>query len=216
MRLLKHIIVAFAALSAAALLFGFILFASIATHPPEDPSTRAEAIVALTGGTQRIRAAGDLLEKHRAGRLLISGVNRMVKQSDLQRMLDINSDLFACCVDIDYAAQNTRGNAIQTRKWASEHEFESLIVVTSSYHMPRSLAELGHMLPAVNLVAHPVVPDRFRDTPWWLDYKSVVLLGSEYLKFLPSAAQFGIGRLVGEPTPAKRPRTTDHRAVAIQ
>lgn len=204
-----------AAFMLAALVFGFLLFASHTTREDSSSPHRANAIVALTGGARRIRSAGKLLQARKADRLLISGVNRVVKQRQLKQMLGIDDDLFKCCVDVDYAAQNTRGNAIETRKWALRHRIDSLIVVTSSYHMPRSLTELGRALPAVDLVAYPVVPKRFRQSPWWLDRHSILLLGAEYLKFLPSAAQFNIGRLVDTPRPPRQ-GPSFNRAVAIQ
>lgn len=210
----KHIIAGSAALTVAAAMLGFLMFANATTRPAGEAMPRAAAIVVLTGGAQRIGVAGRLLHKRQAGRLLISGVNRVVSRAELRRLLGIDAALFACCVDIDYAAQNTRGNAIETRKWVNKHEFDSLIVVTSSYHMPRSLTELGHLLPAVDLVAYPVVPNRLRDAPWWLDRENVLLLGAEYLKFLPSAAQYGLGRLLE--TPRSKKGQVIQKAVAIQ
>lgn len=210
----KHIIVRVAALFVAAVMLGFLMFANATTRPVTVAAPRASAIVALTGGAQRIRAAGRLLQNRQAGRLLISGVNRVVSRAKLRRMLAIDSELFDCCVDIDYAAQNTRGNAVETRKWATKHEFDSLIVVTSSYHMPRSLTELSHLLPAVDLVAYPVVPDRFQGKPWWLHRENVLLLGAEYLKYLPSAAQYALGRIME--TPRQSQPADVQKAVAIQ
>jgi uncharacterized SAM-binding protein YcdF (DUF218 family) len=215
----KQIIIRVAALLVAAVMLGFLVFANATTRPVTAAAApRASAIVALTGGAQRIRAAGRLLQNRQAGRLLISGVNRVVSRAKLRRMLAIDSELFACCVDIDYAAQNTRGNAVETHKWAMKHEFDSLIVVTSSYHMPRSLTELSHLLPAVDLVAYPVVPDRFQGTPWWLRWENVQLLGAEYLKYLPSAAQHALGRIMETPGQGKsQGQSADvQRAVAIQ
>jgi len=55
---------------------------------------------------------------------------------------------FECCVDLDYTAVNTIGNAVETRRWALNHGFHSLVVVTSNYHMPRAMLELSHQLPA--------------------------------------------------------------------
>jgi uncharacterized SAM-binding protein YcdF (DUF218 family) len=215
MRRWKHTIVCLAATVAAAMVFGFIIFANHTTKVRISPLPHAQAIVALTGGTQRIRAAGQLLKARHAKRLLISGVHRSVNRSKLRRLLDIDDRLLACCVDVDYAAQNTHGNAVETRKWARKHSFESIIVVTSSYHMPRSLNELGHMLPEVDLVAYPVVPNRFRGKPWWLDRHSVKLLGAEYLKYLPSVAQLGIGRIMETLRSGERD-SVFHKAVAIQ
>lgn len=210
----KQIIAGSAALTVAAAILGFLMFANATTRPTGDAMPRGAAIVVLTGGAQRIGVAGRLLQNRQAGRLLISGVNRVVSRNELRRLLGIDTALFACCVDIDYAAQNTRGNAVETRKWVQKHEFDSLIVVTSSYHMPRSLTELGHLLPAVDLVAYPVVPNRLRDTPWWLHRENVLLLGAEYLKFLPSAAQYGLGRLME--TPRTKKGQVIQKAVAIQ
>ena len=159
-------------------------------QPSRTAAARADGIVALTGGGQRLAAAGRLLQAQQARRLLISGVNRVVSRAELRRLLDIDNELFACCVDVGYAAQNTRGNAVETRKWALRHRFESLIVVTASYHMPRSLLELGRAMPDVVLHPHPVLPQQFREAPWWLQAASTKLLISEYIKLLPTVLRY--------------------------
>jgi uncharacterized SAM-binding protein YcdF (DUF218 family) len=215
MRIWQHILFRLGAVAAALLVFGFLVFASLTTLPSPAEVRKAEAIVALTGGTQRIGVAGHLLRQGKANRLLISGVNRVVSRSELRKLLQIDQKLFDCCVDVGYSAQNTRGNAVETRKWAQKHRFNSIIVVTSSYHMPRSLTELGYLLPAADLVAYPVLPERFRKSPWWLDHENILLLGAEYLKYLPSAAQFGIGRMFETPRSATRDPAFS-KAVAIQ
>ena len=76
--------------------------------------------------------------------------------------------MFKCCVDIGYAAHDTTGNAEETKAWASANGFSRLIIVTSSYHMPRSLVELGRAMPATTLVPYPVVSRNFRTERWWL------------------------------------------------
>jgi uncharacterized SAM-binding protein YcdF (DUF218 family) len=219
MRIWQHILFRLGAVAAAFLVFGFLVFASLTTRVTTGPSAEAvrdaDAIVALTGGTQRIGVAGQLLKQGKANRLLISGVNRVVSRQELRKLLQIDQKLFDCCVDVGYSAQNTRGNAVETRKWAQKHRFKSIIVVTASYHMPRSLTELGSLMPATDLVAYPVLPERFRKSPWWLDHENVMLLGAEYLKYLPSAAQFGIGRMLETPRSANRDSAVS-KAVAIQ
>ena len=57
-------------------------------------------------------------------------------------------------------------------------------MVTSAYHMPRALAELGHQLPQVELTPYPVVSDRLRIEPWWSNGDTAKLVMSEYLKYL--------------------------------
>jgi uncharacterized SAM-binding protein YcdF (DUF218 family) len=115
-------------------------------------------------------------------------------------------------IDLGYDAQDTIGNADETRNWATNWRFKRLIVVTSSYHMPRSLIELGRALPGVELIPHPVVPSRLRDEPWWSHFGTARVLVAEYLKLLPSAARFAASRLLGPPevhaiaaVPVKRP-----------
>ncbi len=193
-------------LAAAALLgLGFVLFAGAATRDPRQPVPKADGVVALTGAQHRIRVAARLLADGHAKRLLVTGINRQAGRSDVRRLARLGKGLFDCCVDLGYEAQDTVGNAEETRSWAATHGFSSLIVVTSSYHMPRSLVELGRVMPEVRLIAHPVLPHQLRDEAWWTSPAAVRLLASEYLKFLPSAARFAVARLV---------RTFEPRAVA--
>jgi uncharacterized SAM-binding protein YcdF (DUF218 family) len=205
-----------AGLTSAALVFGFFVFATATTDTAWQPQAeeQADAIVVLTGGARRMRTAGQLLQEERGRQLLVSGVNRAVTRQAVARLLGVGAKLFRCCVTIDYAAQNTRGNANETRKWVRKHSFKRLIVVTASYHMPRSLVELGRVVPEVDLVAHPVLPDRFRDRPWWLDPRDASLLAAEYLKFLPAAAHYAIERAVE--TPGRDSGGQEHKAIAVQ
>ena len=144
----------------------------------------ADGIVVLTGGASRVTDALELLASGRGKRLLITGVNPGTTTGDIARQTVDYGRLLNCCVDLDYSALNTLGNAIQARRWAIEHGFKSLIVVTSAYHMPRALAELAHQLPDAALIPFPVVSDRLRIEPWWSNGETARLVLSEYLKYL--------------------------------
>ena len=113
----------------------------------------------MTGGAQRIGDAIDLLAKGYAKRLLISGVNENTSRDQIARLNPGQRRLFDCCVDLDYRARNTIGNAIETRRWAERNGFDALIVVTSNYHMPRTLVELDHALPNLQKIPYPVAAD---------------------------------------------------------
>lgn len=184
-----------AALSLVAL--GFVMFAGYVTRTPTRGDVTAEAIVVLTGAGLRISEAARLLKAKRGGRLLISGVHPRVSTADIAKISGLDADLLDCCVDIDTKALDTVGNAAETRAWLDRHDFKSLILVTSNYHMPRSLAEFARVAPGVRIEPHPVVPRGFPIEGWWLDLSTIRLLLSEYLKFLPAAVRFATSRAVG-------------------
>lgn len=181
----------------AALGIGFVVFANaVLSEAPASQPHKADGIVALTGTQQRISVAAELLARGLAKRLLVTGVNRQATGEEIRRLTQLDQRLFDCCVDLGYEAQNTIGNAEETRAWVQQHGFTSLIVVTSSYHMPRTLVELGRVMPDVELIPYPVAFGQARDGAWWTNPALVRLLVAEYLKFLPSAARYALARLV--------------------
>jgi uncharacterized SAM-binding protein YcdF (DUF218 family) len=188
MRALLRSLVVIALLGAAGLGAGFVWFThEVARVEPDD--ARAEGMVALTGGAHRVADAVALLAQGRARRLLVTGVNPGTTRADIARTVGANARLANCCVDLGYQAMNTIGNAVETREWVEEHGFRSIIVVTSAYHMPRTLAELRRQLPRVTLVPYPVVSDNVRLDRWWLDPASARLLASEYAKLVVTLAR---------------------------
>jgi uncharacterized SAM-binding protein YcdF (DUF218 family) len=191
---LKRIIIGIAGAALALVAFGFVLFANAVMREPEVQNVHADGIVVLTGGQTRISEAARLLEDKRGERLLISGVNPKTGRPSLLRISGLDEKIFNCCVDLGYAALNTIGNAEETRRWAEALGYDRLIVVTASYHMPRSLAELARAMPNIELVPHPVAPDVLRHKVWWLDPTAARLLASEYIKFLPAAARLAVAR----------------------
>jgi len=183
-RRIKSVAVRLAALCAAMLVLGFAGFVWLLPSGEVVLDRDADGIVVLTGGTSRVTDALELLASHRGKRLLITGVNPGTTTGEIARQVPDYERILACCVDLDYSAINTLGNAVQARRWATEHGFHSLIVVTSAYHMPRALAELAHQLPDAALIAFPVVSDRLRIEPWWSNGATTRLVLSEYLKYL--------------------------------
>jgi uncharacterized SAM-binding protein YcdF (DUF218 family) len=104
----------------------------------------------------------------------------------------------ACCVDLGHAAVNTTGNAIETKRWVTDQGFRSVIVVTSNYHMPRTMAELRRSMPDVALVPFPVVTDKMRSEAWWSSPPTAKLLFSEYLKYIVAQVRFRLGTFPAE------------------
>jgi 1-acyl-sn-glycerol-3-phosphate acyltransferase len=146
--LLTRAVVVLAALVGIVLAAGFVAFAMSIAGARVPAGARAEGIVVLTGGGGRIDGALHLLAEGRARRLLISGVNPSVDIGALAGTVDKELEVaLACCVDLGRDARDTIGNAAETRDWARTKGYTSLIVVTSDYHMPRSMAELAEAMP---------------------------------------------------------------------
>jgi uncharacterized SAM-binding protein YcdF (DUF218 family) len=183
-RRLRSAAIRLAALAAVALVIGFGVFVWRLPSRQILLDRDADGIVVLTGGTSRVSDALELLAAHRGKRLLITGVNPGTTTTDIARENPDYRHLLTCCVDLDYSALNTLGNATQARLWAADHGFRSLIVVTSAYHMPRALAELEHQLPHASLIPFPVLSDRLRIEPWWSNGDTTKVVVSEYLKYL--------------------------------
>ncbi len=163
---------------------GFAAFLSQLRGAETRPDRQADGVVVLTGGSSRVSDAMELLAAGYGKRLLISGVHPTSAASDISRSLPESQSLFNCCVDLDYSAVNTRSNAVETRRWAHERGFKSLIVVTSNYHMPRAIVEMSHAMPDISLIPFAVVGDKWREEPWWTNSTTLRLLLSEYLKYV--------------------------------
>jgi uncharacterized SAM-binding protein YcdF (DUF218 family) len=165
---------------------GFVAFARLIDYQePTAALTPADGVVALTGGSERVADAVELLAKGRARRLLITGVNQQTSRHEMARLMPSFQRLFDCCIDLGRAALNTAGNADETRQWVEANAIHSsLIVVTSNYHMPRALVELRSALPRLELIPYPVVSDRLRNSDWRSDAQVARLLAVEYVKFL--------------------------------
>jgi uncharacterized SAM-binding protein YcdF (DUF218 family) len=171
-------------IGAAAFILGFWNFASSVRTSAQTPP-RSDAIVALTGGSrERLTTGVQLLREHKGARLLISGVNRLVTDEELYRLIGVSDALGKCCVDIGRTAEDTIGNASEAAEWAREHNYLSIILVTDDYHMPRSYAELSLAMPEAEIHRYPV-RTRWTDPKLWRsDPVAASRLGAEYVKFL--------------------------------
>jgi uncharacterized SAM-binding protein YcdF (DUF218 family) len=179
------------------LVIGFLIFTDGIQRSQPEPRT-ADGIAVLTGGVARIDEAMKLLAQQKAKRLLITGVNRTTSTEELKQLASQGDQLFSCCVDIDKEARNTIDNATETSQWVAQHHYTSIIVVTSNYHMPRALAELGRVMPGVTLIPYAVVENNVHLDRWWTYPGTTRLLISEYLKYLPALARLGATQLVSK------------------
>ena len=192
--------------AAVALVVGFAGFAESIVNAAPPLDARAQGIVVLTGGTARIDGALQLLVEGHAERLLISGVNPTVTLALGQGCRSSSFAVLDCCVDLDRQAQNTIGNAVETRHGRIARGFSSLIVVTSDYHMPRSHDRARRGDARQGLIAFPVSNPELHLGDWWRDPDAFGLLLREYGKYLVAEARLMLARAMpgtAEPPPAR-------------
>jgi len=170
---------------------GFLTFARHVDKlvPPQDlPS--ADGIVVWTGkGGGRLETGGQLLQDAKGERLLISGVNQKIDMAAIQALINIDPDLADCCIDLDYAATNTLGNARETASWANALGYEHIILVTSAYHMPRAQVEIGAVKigsSGARMRITPYAVRRTDDSHWYSDGPRFKRVTQEYGKLLLS------------------------------
>ncbi|HYM72204.1 MAG TPA: YdcF family protein [Stellaceae bacterium] len=170
-----------------------------------DRTTATDAIVVLTGGRQRLETGLDLLGDGRAQKLFISGVNPRVDRMELLRVAAHLPTPDASRIVLGHAADNTLGNARETAVWMQQEGYSSLRLVTSWYHMRRSLLEFERAMPAASIVAEPVFAARIEPHPWTARLDTALLAVIEYDKYLATLIRPGLTALwprLGEANPA--------------
>jgi uncharacterized SAM-binding protein YcdF (DUF218 family) len=165
---------------------GMVWFASTLPQKVQDMHSHTDGIVVLTGGSERIDAGLDLLARGRARIMLVSGVHRQTNQRVLAELSKATPDLFTCCVELGRKATDTVGNAVETADWVRRKDLKTLRLVTSAYHMPRSLVEFRRLLPQIRIVAHPVFTQTVKIRDWWRWPGTTSLLIGEYNKYIVS------------------------------
>lgn len=179
-RLLVYVVLLILAL----IIGGFFAFAYNVDHRERPlPVPKADGIVVWTGkGGGRLSAGADLLAGGHGERLLISGVNESNARDDILALLKLDPKLSACCVDLDYAARDTIGNARETSNWSDALGYEHIILVTSAYHMPRAEVEISAVRGRIHITPYPVLADK--NVKWWKDKSKFRRLTQEYGKLL--------------------------------
>lgn len=192
-------------------LVGLFAFAErVRSLSPAPEPERADAIVALTGpSAERVNAAIRLLEQDKGERVLISGVNPEVRREELRALTPGSNRLFNCCVDLGFEAETTTGNAAEIAAWTRSKGYDSLIVVTSDYHMPRSLMEIRSAAPGVELTPYAVETPSLDDSRWWRAAVTARRMTLEYMKYLAVMVRVTLDRITGEGAEAEALATTE-------
>lgn len=153
-----------------------------------------DGLVVATGGQARIQKGLELLTKGSANKMLISGVGEGISKELLKGSLSLSDQqslFFDCCVELEFTANDTNGNAKATFEWMRKHDLNDVLLVSANYHLPRAEIIFKRYLPENSVHFHAVNPPDLKLSHWYLNWQTSKLLLKEYLKFL--YVKFGFG-----------------------
>ena len=135
-------------------LFAFLLLIYVLGYaffvvalPQPAGEERTDGIVVLTGGPGRIERGLELIRRGVAQRMLISGVERTVRQHELAAAHRVDERVFECCIDLGQESVDTRSNADEVARWLEARRFRSIRLITTDWHMPRARYEIRRRAP---------------------------------------------------------------------
>lgn len=183
MSLRRHWLAIAVIVAAVVWLGGLAWFVNVLPREADADPAATDAIVVLTGGSQRVENGLSLLAEGKAKKLFVSGVYRSTDVRALLRTSNQQPQWLTCCIELGHEADNTRGNAAETAAWMKAENFHSLRLVTASYHMPRSLLEFSAAMPDIRIVPNPVFP-KAPHGDWRFRPRAALLIAAEYTKYL--------------------------------
>lgn len=152
----------------------------------------ADVIIAVSGGdtTARTQQAIDLYKKGWAPKLIFSGAaldKSGPSNAKVMRDQALLQGVPSADIIIEEASETTEQNAKQTGSIISRKDIRSAIVVTSAYHMKRTLVEFRHQSPDASFRPHPVSSDDQWSVWWWTTPYGWYLAVSEIIKIVISS-----------------------------
>ena len=168
----------------------------VLTLPNSDMKLSApiDGLVVATGGQLRIQKGVELLAGGQADRMLISGVGKGITKELLKETLDMSkrqASFFDCCVEIEFTAADTNGNAEATFEWMQKHGLEDILLVSANYHLPRAEIIFKQYLPENSVYFQAVNPPDLKLSAWYASWQTTKLLLKEYLKYLYVKSSLG-------------------------
>lgn len=148
------------ALAGGLLFLGLLIFsiAMVVVQKPHAPDRQTDAIIVLTGGSGRVEEGLRLYQEGLSDRLLVSGVHKDVRASELLQLwkgpaIDIAG------LALDPRATTTLENAVYSQEWIEENGIGSIRLITAYYHMPRAYWEFKRHMPGLTIIPHAVQPE---------------------------------------------------------
>ena len=164
------------------LIYGFIVFLKKINYNQISFNYDTDGIAVLTGGKGRINLGLELFNKNRNLKLIISGVDKKVSDKSI-----IPNNLKGkSSITIDKVSESTYQNAKTINKWSSKYKLQNVTIITSYYHMPRSMMLIQSLTPTKNFYAYPVEKKISNKISFKENILYYFFLIEEYIKYLLS------------------------------
>ena len=163
-------------------IYGFVIFLKKIHYNQNGFNYKTEGIAILTGGKGRISLGLELFNKNRNLKLIISGVDKKVSEVSIIP----NNFKNKSSITIDKESESTYQNAKIINKWASKYKIQNVSIITSYYHMPRSMILMQSLSPSINFYAYPVEKKISNKTTFRDSILYYFFLMEEYIKYLVS------------------------------
>ncbi|MEA5112779.1 MAG: YdcF family protein [Geobacteraceae bacterium] len=154
---------------------------SYQTFSMRQRQVNTDAIVVLAGGRGRVEEGIKLYRAHRARWLFLVGVDPSVRKKDLFR--EKSGERGGEDVLLENVSRNTLENAIHARDLITRKDVRSVLLITSRYHMMRSILLFNSVLPKDVAVYPYPVDSRNLKEEWWAHEGSFRLLFGEFYKY---------------------------------
>lgn len=151
--------------------------------------TAADVIIAVSGGDTQARTqeAIDLYNNNWAPRLIFSGAaldKSGPSNAAVMKEQAMEQGVPEEAITIEEQSETTKENAENTKDILADENIHTAIVVTSSYHMKRTILEFRERAPNVTFRAHPARSDTQWSVWWWTTPYGWFLAISELTKIL--------------------------------
>jgi len=154
----------------------------------------ADAIVVFAAEEERARHAARLYHRHLAPVILVTGgvpirslevlCQKKVTGAEFTAALLIMAGVPRSAIRVLPVGTSTYEEADAVRRFSTENRLNSLIAVSSPYHMRRVRSTLHHVFRGTPMVAQfsPAQDSEFNVHEWWRREKDFIRVTNEYMK----------------------------------
>lgn len=162
--------------------YSFIIFLQQIEYEEVIYNNSSDGIAVLTGGKGRINLGLELFKNNKNLKLIISGVDKRVSDKSIIPDSFQNKDN----ITIDKYSESTYQNARVINGWIAKNKLKNVTIISSYYHMPRSMLLIQELTPGINFYPYPVKKNKTKKVSFKGNIFYNFFLVEEYIKYLLS------------------------------